>query len=91
MPNTEVIAAIIANMNLLGSDDCTCNICDKTNKGISEDDEICLKIHYVSLLSASDDVDVIHANDIKPHDIVMNIPVPRCSGEKKYALFYNDK
>ena len=51
--------AIIANTNVLRSDDCTCNSCDKINKGLSEDDEICLEIHSVALLSASDDIDAI--------------------------------
>ena len=27
-----------------------------------------------------DAADMTYANDIEPHDIVMNIPVPKCSG-----------
>ena len=34
--------AIITNINVLGSDDHTCESCDKINKGLSEDDKICL-------------------------------------------------
>ena len=33
------------------------------------------------MLSSSYEVDAIYANNIKPHDIVMNIPVPKCFGE----------
>ena len=67
-------------MSVLGSEDHTCNSCDKNNKEFSEDDEICLEIYSVALLSMSDDVDVIYANDINPQDI-MRIPVPKCAKE----------
>ena len=70
---------IIANIDVLGSDDDTCTSCDKNNKELSEDDEICLEIHSVALLSASDDVEAIHANDIIPHDILMRIPALKCA------------
>ena len=42
--------AIIANMNLLGSDDHTHNSVDKIKKELSEDDKICLEIHSVASL-----------------------------------------
>ena len=73
--------AIIKNIDVLGSNDCTCDNCDKTRKEISEDDNICLEIHSVALTSASDDVEAIYANDINPHDILMRIPVPKCDEE----------
>ena len=66
------------NIDVLGSDDHTYDNCDKTKKELSEDNEICLEMHPIVLLSAPDDVDAIYANDIKPHDI-MRIPVPKCS------------
>ena len=72
--------AIITNISVLGSEDHTCNSCDKNNKELSEDDEICLEIYSVALLSASDDVDVIHANEVGSYDILTHIPVPKCSG-----------
>ena len=67
------------NINVLGSEDHTCNSCDKNNKELSGDDEICLEIYSVASLSRSDDVDALYANNINPHDI-MRIPVPKCSG-----------
>ena len=51
-------------MNVLGSDDRTCVSCDKINKGLSRDNEICLEIHSVDSLSTSDDVDLIYANNM---------------------------
>ena len=42
---------------------------------------ICLEINYVALLSAKDDVEVIYANDVNPHNILMRIPVPKCAEE----------
>ena len=67
------------NISVLGSEDHTCNSCDKNNKELSEDNEICLEIYSVASLSTSDYVYAIHANDIDPHDI-MRIPVPKGSG-----------
>ena len=48
---------------------------------------MCLEIYSVALLSTSDKMNGIYANDIKPHDIFMNIPVPKCSGEKNTPFY----
>ena len=71
--------AIITNISVLGSEDHTCNSCDKNNKELSEHNEICLEIYSLASLIMSDDVDAIHAKVINPHDI-MRIPVPKGSG-----------
>ena len=57
---------ISTNIDVLGSDDHTYDNCDKTKKELAKDDEICLEIHPIVSLSASDDIDAIHANDIIP-------------------------
>ena len=67
-------------MNILGSDNFTCNSCDNINKGLSKDNKIFLEIYSVASLSMSDDTGAIYAKDIEPYDIFMNIPLPKCSG-----------
>ena len=71
---------IITNIHVLGSDNHTHNSCNKISRELSEDDEICLEIYSVALLSMSDDTDGIYANGIEPHNIIMNVTAPKCFG-----------
>ena len=55
--------------------------CKIISKELSGENKICLEIYSIASLSTSEDAFAIYSNYIEPHDIVMNIPVPKCSGE----------
>ena len=72
--------SININIDVLGSDDQICISYDKSNKELSDDNEIFLKIQSVVSLGTLDDVKALYTNNIAPHGI-MRIPVPKCAEE----------
>ena len=53
--------------------------CNKLSKELSDENDFFLEICSVDSLSTSDNADANYKNEVDPHDIIMNIPVPKCS------------
>ena len=76
----------------MGSEDHTQINCNKLSKELYDDNKICLEIYSVASLSTSYKTDAIYTNKFDPHDVVMNIPVPKCSegANKPFSIFISE-